>query len=107
MNLPKHPAEFQRLFRPSHPAEAVTWDAHAEHDSPVADCPWCIHPAEVVAAAQDTTLAQILEDVADGNELQCGLCDRVLDLDEDVLVTALVGNAVRPICPRCDAMESD
>jgi hypothetical protein len=65
------------------------------------------HPAEVVAAAQDATLTQILEDVAEGNELQCALCDRVFDLDNDGLVTAIVGNAVRPICGRCDAMEAD
>jgi CBS domain-containing protein len=66
-----------------------------------------VHPAEVVAAAQDATLTQILEDVAEGNELRCALCDRVFDPDNDVLVTAIVGNAVRPICRRCDAMEAD
>ncbi|HZO69359.1 MAG TPA: hypothetical protein VFB74_30575 [Kribbellaceae bacterium] len=64
------------------------------------------HPADVVAAAQDATLTQILEDVADGNELQCGLCERVIET-EDGLLTAIVGNAVRPICRRCDAMEPD
>jgi hypothetical protein len=65
------------------------------------------HPAEVVAAAQDASLAQILEDVAEGNELQCALCDRVIDLDDDVLVTAIVGSALRPICASCDCLERD
>lgn len=64
------------------------------------------HPAEVVAAAQDATLTQILEDVADGNEVLCGLCDWAVETEDGVL-TAIVGNAVRPICHRCDAMEAD